>query len=137
MHVWSRGYFSHAINGRRPRRQNRIVPRLRCPSISPSPVVPPRFIAVVPPLLHNRGLSTASAIMSNVTEMVYDRKTSPETSSGEIPKTCELDGIEEVNDNYHDHLGVTRNDRRDMSRMGKIQQLRVRGQAPRVRSRFS
>jgi hypothetical protein len=103
---------------------------------------PPRIVAIVPPLLHNRGLSTASAIMSNVTEMVNDvslRKTSPETSSREIPKTYELDSIDsqDVGDNYHDHLGVTRNDRRDMSRMGKIQQLRVRGQVPQVRLRFS
>jgi len=80
--------------------------------------------------------------MSYVTEMVNDvslQKTSPETSSREIPKRYELDSIDsqDVGDNYHDHLGVTRNDRRDMGRMGKIQQLRVRGQASQVRLRFS
>jgi hypothetical protein len=75
----------------------------------------------------NYGFSTASAIMSKVTEMVNDatlQKTLPETSAREP------DGIDDqdVNrDDYHDYLGVTRNDRRDMARMGKIQQLRVSG----------
>ena len=101
------------------------------------------FVTAVPPLLDNCGLSTASAIMSKVTEMVNDvtlQKTLPETSAGEISKTYELDGIDDqdVNhDDYHHHLGVTRNDRRDMTRMGKIQQLRVSGPAPHARSRFS
>jgi hypothetical protein len=57
--------------------------------------------------------------MSKVTEMVNDvtLKTLPETSAGEPVN----------HDDYHDYLGVTRNDRRDMTRMGKIQQLRVSG----------
>jgi hypothetical protein len=63
--------------------------------------------------------------MSKETEMVNDgtlQMTLPETFAGEP------DGIDDqdVNrDDYHDYLGVTRNDRRDMTRMGKIQQLRV------------
>ena len=43
-----------------------------------------------------------------------------------IPCQFELDGVNdaEVDDSYHGQF--TRNDRRDMGRMGKIQELKVR-----------
>ena len=44
----------------------------------------------------------------------------------EVPRKLSLDGIDEENvDDYHTHLGSTRNDRKEMTRMGKIQELRV------------
>lgn len=51
----------------------------------------------------------------------------------EIPKTYSLDGIEDeeaVGDSYHGHRGFTRNDNKDMNRMGKKQELRVRMKSP-------
>jgi hypothetical protein len=68
--------------------------------------------------------------MSDLSEELnhaHPRKPAPGVSVREASKTCSLDGIDEqdVDDSYHGHLGVTRNDQKDMTRMGKIQQLRV------------
>ena len=53
------------------------------------------------------------------------RKAPVETSK-EIPRRYDLDGIDDegADDSYHGQF--TRNDRRDMGRMGKVQELRVR-----------
>ena len=72
----------------------------------------------------------ALAIMSDLPEVAnhaHPRKPEPGISAREVSKTHSLDGIDEqdVDDSYHGHLGVTRNDQKDMTRMGKIQQLRV------------
>jgi hypothetical protein len=56
------------------------------------------------------------------------RKKPANESSKEIPRKYELDGIDEDGcDDYHGvrSHGFTRNDRRDMDRMGKVQELRV------------
>jgi hypothetical protein len=47
------------------------------------------------------------------------------------PKLPSFDGIEspDEEDTYHGYLGSTSNDRSDMNRMGKIQELRVVDQA--------
>lgn len=65
--------------------------------------------------------------LSEVSTNAHPRKPAPGISVQEASKTCSLDGIDEqdVDDSYHGHLGVTRNDQKDMTRMGKIQQLRV------------
>ena len=68
--------------------------------------------------------------MSDLSEALnhaHPRKPTPSISQREASKTPSLDGIDEqdVDDSYHGHLGVTRNDQKDMTRMGKIQQLRV------------
>lgn len=54
------------------------------------------------------------------------RKTRLDVSETKVPEQFELDGIhdDEVDDSYHGQF--TRNDRRDMGRMGKVQELRVR-----------
>ena len=77
--------------------------------------------------------SFASPIMSDLSEVLnhaHPRKPAPGISAREVSKTYSLDGIDgideqDVDDSYHGHLGVTRNDQKDMTRMGKIQQLRV------------
>lgn len=73
--------------------------------------------------------SFASPIMSDLSEVLNLRKPAPGVSAREVSKTYSLNGIDEqdVDDSYHGHLGVTRNDQKDMTRMGKIQQLRVSG----------
>jgi hypothetical protein len=67
--------------------------------------------------------------MSDLSEVVnhaHPRKPAPGISAQEVSKTYNLEGNDEdVDDSYHGHLGVTRNDQKDMTRMGKIQQLRV------------
>ena len=81
--------------------------------------------------------------MSDLSEVLNDahpRKPAPGVSAREDSKTYSLDGIDEqdVDDSYHGHLGVTRSDQKDMTRMGKIQQLRVsRRWAQLLRLRFS
>jgi hypothetical protein len=53
-------------------------------------------------------------------------KVQHETSVAAVPKRQDFDD-EDARDNYHDYdKGYTRNDRTDMGRMGKIQELRVR-----------
>lgn len=48
------------------------------------------------------------------------------TTTAELPKTVSVDGIDDDNTNdHHTKLGSTRNDKQDMSRMGKVQVLRV------------
>ena len=44
-----------------------------------------------------------------------------------VPRQYDLDGIDDDADEYHGvkSPGLTRNDRRDMDRMGKTQELRV------------
>ena len=87
--------------------------------------------------------SFASPIMSDLSEELnhaHPRKPAPGVSAREVSKTYSVDGIDEqnVDDSYHGHLGVTRNDQKDMTRMGKIQQLRVsRRWAQLLRLRFS
>jgi hypothetical protein len=68
--------------------------------------------------------------MSDLSEVVnhgHPRKPAPGTSAQEVSKTYSLGGNDEqdIDDSYHGHLGVTRNDQKDMTRMGKIQQLKV------------
>ena len=54
------------------------------------------------------------------------RKIQQETSVAAVPKRQDF-ADEDARDNYHDYdKGHTRNDRTDMGRMGKIQELRVR-----------
>jgi hypothetical protein len=50
-----------------------------------------------------------------------------ETSVTAVPRHYELDGIDDEGDEYHSikSPSYTRNDRRDMDRMGKTQELRV------------
>jgi hypothetical protein len=68
--------------------------------------------------------------MSDLSEVVnhaHPRKPAPGISAQEVSKTYSHEGNDEqdVDDSYHGHLGVTRNDQKDMTRMGKIQQLKV------------
>lgn len=53
------------------------------------------------------------------------RKTPLHVSEVRLPRQLALDGVhdDEVDDSYHGQF--TRNDRRDMGRMGKVQELRV------------
>ena len=58
-----------------------------------------------------------------------------EDSIKALPQKYKLDGIDEdgdLNDTYHGRRGFTRNDRKDMGRMGKLQELRVSQSGPRV-----
>lgn len=58
----------------------------------------------------------------------HPSKVSPNVSEGEASKVASFDGIEapdDVDDSYHSYLGSTHNDRQDMNRMGKTQELRV------------
>lgn len=52
-------------------------------------------------------------------------KTHLDVSETKVPRQFELDGIhdDEVDDSYHGQF--TRSDRRDMGRMGKVQELKV------------
>jgi choline transport protein len=54
------------------------------------------------------------------------QKTKLRVPAPNFPPNYDLDGVydDEAVDSYHAHRGYTRNDRRDMSRMGKIQELR-------------
>jgi hypothetical protein len=68
--------------------------------------------------------------MSDLSEVVnhaHPRKPAPGISAQEVSQTYSLDGIDEqdVDDGYRGPLRGTRNDQKDMTRMGKIQQLRV------------
>lgn len=47
------------------------------------------------------------------------------TTAREGSQPTSFDGIDGAEDNYHGHLGSTRNDNNDMERMGKTQELRV------------
>jgi hypothetical protein len=49
------------------------------------------------------------------------------SSAREGTKLDSFDGVDagDAEDNYHGHLGSTRNDNNDMERMGKTQELRV------------
>ena len=69
--------------------------------------------------------------MSDLSEVVnhaHPRKPGPGISAQEDSQTYSIDGIDEqdVDDSYRGHVRGTRNDQKDMNRMGKIQQLRVR-----------
>jgi hypothetical protein len=69
--------------------------------------------------------------MSDLSEAVnhaHPPKPAPGTiSAQEVSPTYSLDGVDEqdVDVSYRGHLRGTRNDQKDMTRMGKIQQLRV------------
>lgn len=70
--------------------------------------------------------SSASDIV--IEEQVAPRKPQHETSATTVEgsKKLSLEGIDDENvDDYHTHLGSTRNDRKEMTRMGKIQELGV------------
>ena len=73
--------------------------------------------------------------MSSSSDIATDesvRKTHLDVSETRLPRQFELDGMhdEAVDDSYHGQF--TRNDRRDMGRMGKVQELKV-GTVPSIR----
>ena len=59
-------------------------------------------------------------------EREADQKVPVTSTSRELPREYELDGIDDLNDDYHGHVGYTHNDKSDMHRMGKVQELKVR-----------
>ena len=50
-------------------------------------------------------------------ELEADQKIPVTSTSRELPRGYELDGVDDLNDDYHGHVGYTRNDKSDMHRM--------------------
>ena len=63
--------------------------------------------------------------MSTGSEEIKDTHAVSTAREGSKPDS--FDGVDtpDAEDNYHGHLGSTRNDNNDMERMGKTQELRV------------
>ena len=61
--------------------------------------------------------SSVSGSMEREREIEADQKIPVTSTSRELPREYELDGVDDLNDDYHGHVGYTRNDKTDMHRM--------------------